>query len=63
MSHDQHEQTRPAAENGRVKVDARDAAYWCRKLGCTEAALLSALNSVGPIVEDVERHLKAARKR
>lgn len=72
MSHDlkQQEQqepllqTRDAPRAHRVNVDeAGEASYWCRRLHCTEAALRSALISVGPIAEDVERHLSSARKR
>ena len=69
MSRDnQHQDLRePAARpdgEARVNVDQADeATYWCRRLHCTEAALRAALQSVGPIAEDVERHLNANRKR
>jgi len=31
--------------------------YWCKKLGCTRAQLIAAVNKVGPMVEDVKKEL------
>lgn len=31
--------------------------YWCSRLGCSETELRQAVNSVGPMVEDVKKWL------
>lgn len=31
--------------------------YWSKRLGCTKAELIAAVNKVGPMVEDVKKEL------
>ena len=46
---------------GRVHViDPLEIAYWCRELGCTEAALRAAVEAVGEHVAAVREQLKKA---
>ena len=47
---------------GRVHMDdPLEMAYWCRELGCTEAALRAAVAAVGTHVAAVREALKKAR--
>ena len=47
---------------GRIDLDQEfEVRYWARKLGVEEPRLREAVRSVGPIVENVRKHLEEDR--
>lgn len=38
--------------------ESYEVAYWCKKLGCSEAKLKEAVKAVGPMAKDVEEYLR-----
>jgi hypothetical protein len=56
---DDKSKTRPQ-DASRVNVhEPYEVEYWCKRFGCTKAQLISAVNAVGTMVKDVERHLQS----
>lgn len=47
-------------DRARVNVhEPWEAQWWCRKFGCTEQQLKAAVQAVGVMAADVERHLRS----
>lgn len=51
---------RGPADRNRVNVhEEYEVRYWTQKFGVTRAQLEAAVRAVGPMANDVERHLKS----
>jgi hypothetical protein len=49
---------RGSQDRKRINVnEEHEVRYWTQKLGCTKEQLEDAVKQVGPMVDDVERHL------
>ena len=49
---------RGAQDRARIDVSQRhERRYWSDKLGCEEEELVRAVEQVGPMADDVKRHL------
>ena len=59
-----HQQAFHPLDAGRINLDdALEIEYWCRELGCTEAALQEAVAQVGAHVAAVREQLRSAPAR
>ena len=46
------------ADDKRINVhEDYEVAYWTKKFGCTKAQLVAAVNKVGVMAADVQKHL------
>ena len=60
----EHAQAFHPLDAGRINLtDALEIEYWCRELGCTEAALNDAVTAVGAHVAAVREQLRNAPAR
>ena len=58
----EHAQGVHPLDMGRINMsDALEIEYWCRELGCTEAALNDAVAKVGEHVAAVREQLRTTR--
>ena len=52
-------QKKGPSDRTRVNVnESWEVQYWCKKLGCNEQELRSAVDQVGVMADDVERYLR-----
>ena len=57
------DKNRTPSDTSRVNLrEEWEVQWWCSRLSCTEVALRTTVDKVGPSAESVERELKEAAK-
>ncbi|MGZ5093388.1 MAG: DUF3606 domain-containing protein [Burkholderiales bacterium] len=57
------DKNRTPTDTSRVNLaEEWEVHWWCDRFGCTEVALRTAVDKVGPSADSVERQLKEAAK-